>query len=47
MAKLETRASALPAREAVGAVLVSEILRERCVIELRRDWSGPADEVFD
>ena len=46
VAKLKARTPALPAREAIGAVLVSETLRQRCVIVTRRDRGGPADKAF-
>jgi hypothetical protein len=46
VAKLQARTPALPAREAIGAVLVSEILRQRCVIITRHDRGGPADKAF-
>ncbi len=46
VAILKARTPALPAREAIGAVLVSEILRQRCVIITRHDRGGPADKAF-
>jgi len=46
VAKLKARTPALPAREAIGAVLVSETLRQRCVIVTRHDRGGPADKAF-
>lgn len=46
VAKLKAWTSTLLARKAIGAVLVPENLRQRCVIVTRHNRGGPADDAF-